>query len=124
MKKEYIIYSVDKIEEVSITVDYSMPLIKMIEACVTRRRNENINEKNFPIEGEGKENINLVVVGFVRRENYGNEVLVELKKMNMQPVMLPQLLAFGAKFPKKQEEFSEGFSSNKDQTPTSGENRV
>ena len=26
--------------------------------------------------------------------------------------------------PKKQEEFSEGFSSNKDQTPTSGENRV
>lgn len=50
-------YSVDKIEEVSITVDYNMSLLEMIKACELKRVNENINEKNFPVKGEGKKRL-------------------------------------------------------------------
>lgn len=87
-----------------VTVDYSKTLEQMIADGKYDWENPGINAKNFPMEGKGTSTANIELVHFNRNVD-SNGVLRELDNMGLRPATLPELLAFGAKYPEKQREF-------------------
>lgn len=87
-----------------VVVDYSKTLDEMIAAGLYDWKNDNINAKNFPVDGKGTSAVNVELIHF-NRTIESNEALNELDKMGYRPATLPELLAFGAKYPDKQREF-------------------
>ena len=92
----------------SVEVNYSQTLAEMIAAGKYDRKNDDINEKYFPIPkipaGPVKVALNLELVHFNRFIS-SDEVIAELKKRGLLPATLPELLAFGVAYPEKQREF-------------------
>lgn len=87
-----------------VTVDYSLSLAKMIKAGKYDWKNDNITAKNFPVKGEGKQ---AVVPELVHLNRFAStdEVLAHMEANNLRPATLPELLAFGEKYPDVQREF-------------------
>ncbi len=90
-----------------ITVDYDITVEDAIKAgnydevydlgCIT--------QKNFPIQKKGKSEL---VVEIIKLDYWATteEVLKELDRLGYRPVDLMELLAFGAKYPDVQREFT------------------
>ena len=87
-----------------VTVDYSKTLEQMIADGKYDWKNSDIKAKNFPLNGQGTTAVNIELVHF-NRNIESDTALAELDKMGLRPATLPELLAFGAKYPDKQREF-------------------
>lgn len=81
-----------------VEVDYSRSLKEMISAGKYEWAHSDIIEEHFPIFGQDKYKVDLELIHFNKVIN-SDEVLAELKKRGYRPATLPELLAFGAKYP-------------------------
>ncbi|MBI3825639.1 MAG: hypothetical protein HY294_06575 [Candidatus Rokubacteria bacterium] len=88
----------------SVAIDYTQSLAAMIKAGHYNWVNSDITEQHFPIT-PGPKDVSFELVHFDRLM-YTDAVLAELEKRGVRPATLPELLAFGAKYPEKQREFS------------------
>lgn len=95
----------DNAEIYSVAVDYSKTLVQMIQTGQYVRFDGEITAEHFPITGKGKEKVNLQLV-HLNREVRSGEALSELNRRGLRPATLPELLAFGAKYPELQREFT------------------
>lgn len=87
-----------------VLVDYCRSLEDMIAAGKYNDVNSDINAKHFPVAKHGKENVAVELVHFDRSIGSG-DALLELDKMGFRPATLPELLAFGEKYPDVQLQF-------------------
>lgn len=92
-----------------VTVDYNQSLQQMIEAGHYTEANSDITEKHFIqdiIENKdrGKVETTLTLVHFNRRMS-SDGVLKKFAQRDLRPGTLPELLAFGAKYPDIQRRF-------------------
>ena len=87
-----------------VTVDFSMTLVAMIAAGHYDWVNSNITQDHFLITGSGTVELELELIQFKNPMSTDN-VLKELDRQGYRPATLPELLAFGAKYPEKQREF-------------------
>jgi len=92
-----------------ISVDYDTSLADMLAAGKYDWGNSDVNDVNFPIppefSGLGKVDVNLELVCFGKKMDSYEEVLEELDSRGLRPGILPELLAFGARYPNKQLEY-------------------
>ena len=88
----------------SVKVDYNQSLREMIEAGKYDWVNNNIIQENFPVQGEGVQKVELVLIHLNGRMKT-KQVLEEFEKQNLRLSRLPELLAFGAKYPNIQKQF-------------------
>ncbi len=86
-----------------VTVDCRQSLQAMIQAGRYDWVNSDITEKHFPVT-RGSQDVSVELVHF-DREMTSDDVLAELDRRGLRPATLPELLAFGAKYPEKQREF-------------------
>lgn len=93
-----------KLSSYSLTLDYSKKFKQIIAAGKYDWVNDNITQKNFPINGEGTQEVEAVLVHFGKPMS-SEAVLAEFKKMNFDPPNLETLLALGATQPELQKEF-------------------
>ena len=89
---------------VHVTVDYTDSLEGMIAAGRYDWKNNDINAKNFPIQGAGNIAVSTILVHFNRYISTA-DALAELDKLGLRPATLPELLAVGAKETKLQKQF-------------------
>ncbi|OGY81471.1 MAG: hypothetical protein A3F54_02470 [Candidatus Kerfeldbacteria bacterium RIFCSPHIGHO2_12_FULL_48_17] len=87
-----------------LSIDYGKNLKKMIAEGNYDWVNDNITQKNFPIQGEGQQEVEAVIVPFSKAMS-SEGVLGEFQKMNLDPPNLEALLALGAAEPELQREF-------------------
>ena len=87
-----------------VTVDYSMSLADMITAGRYDWANEDITFKNFPINGKGQAEIMIEIIHF-NRCIQSEGALNDFENTGLRAAALPELLAFGAKYPDMQREF-------------------
>ena len=87
-----------------IAVNYCMSLKDMVSAGKYDEANSDINDKNFPIEKHGHEEIESQLIHFDRNIS-SEDAIKELDKMDLRPANLAELLAFGAKYPDEQRKF-------------------
>lgn len=87
-----------------ITVDYGLSLAEMIKTGKYDWVNDSITVEHFPLTGEGKVDLEVQLVHFKRLVESG-EAIKEMDGMGLRALTLPELLAFGAKFPEMQREF-------------------
>jgi len=88
----------------SVTVDYDLPLRKMIEAGHYDEKNPRINAVNFAVTRHGRINLDITVLDF----NYAvefREVLMEMEKRGIRTAELHELLAFVAQYPLERQRF-------------------
>ena len=87
-----------------ITVNYGQNLDQMIEAGQYDSVNYDITATNFPLKEKGTVEVSIKLVHF-NRSIRSEEAISELNKMGLRPATLPELLAFGAKYPQIQCQF-------------------
>jgi hypothetical protein len=95
----------------AVTVDYSRTLADMVEAGKYGEVDETIADQNFPWKN-GVENIQIYLFnarhdGATFSEEFTQSVDIVLTRMDelgLRPATLPELLAFGEKYPDKQRE--------------------
>lgn len=87
----------------SVVVDYTQSLAAMIKAGKYDWVNPDITEQHFPVK-PGSKDVSIELVHFDRVMT-SDEVLTELDRKGLRPATLPEVLAFGAKYPEKQREF-------------------
>lgn len=87
-----------------VEVDYGLTLAQMISAGRYDWTNDDINAQNFPIQGEGKAECELVLV-HLGKVATTDEVLAELDRRGLRPAKIEELLALGATRPELQKEF-------------------
>jgi hypothetical protein len=86
-----------------VSIDYRASLAAMIKAGRYDRVNSDITEKHFPVTpGDTDVVIELV---HLNRDIFARDAFAELDRSGFRPATLPELLAFGAKYPEKQREF-------------------
>lgn len=88
-----------------VVVDYDLSLADMIATGIYDWTNSDITAEHFPFIGEGKAEMAIELVHFGRIIEDGDECLRELDKMGLRAATLPELLAFGAKYPDMQRRF-------------------
>lgn len=88
-----------------VVVDYGLSLADMIAAGRYDWTNSNITAVHFPFTGEGKVEMAIELVHFGRVIEDGDEGLRELDKMGLRAATLPELLAFGIRYPDVQQQF-------------------
>lgn len=87
-----------------VEVDYAKSLADMVKAGKYDYASDNIVAKNFPIEGTGVVETELVLVHFDR--DIGSDAAIkELEQMGLVPCKIEHLLALGAKHPDLQREY-------------------
>lgn len=84
----------------SITVDYSKTLAEMIRSGNYRWRDHAINNKHF----QNKLSLNVKLIHYDKIMKL-DAVIRNLKIRGLRPATLPELLAFGVKYPEKQRRF-------------------
>ena len=94
----------ETIESFPISVDYGQTLASMIASCKLDWVNSGITQKNFPFTGNGKIELLPELVHFGKGISSDN-ALKEIDLRGLRPATLPELLAFGTKYPEKQREF-------------------
>jgi len=87
-----------------VTVNYDLPVEDAVKAGKYDWMNSNVSSKNFPSKRKGTAEEEIVLVHFNRKID-SDEAVRELGKMGLRPAELPELLAFGAKYPDVQREF-------------------
>lgn len=87
-----------------VTVDYSLTLEQMIAVGHFGWVNSDITSEHFPIVGIGKVELEGQLVHYER--NMSSEaVLADLDQKGLRSTTLPELLAFGAKYPEVQRQY-------------------
>ncbi len=92
------------LQSLKITVDYTQTLQEMIEKGKYDWVNSNIIQKNFPIRGEGKEEVRIKLFHFDCVIS-SRDAIAEMDRQGFRPATLPELLALGAVKPELQKEF-------------------
>lgn len=87
-----------------VLLDYGQTLQQMIANGKYNYANSNITSGNFPMTGNGKQEVIVELVHY-GRDMATDDVLKDLESKGMRPAILPELLAFGATNPEKQREF-------------------
>src|SRR3989338_10193376 len=85
-------------------VDYGQTLQQMIANGKYDYANSDITSGNFPMTGNGKQEVVVELVHF-GRDMESDAVIKEFEARGLRAAMLPDLLAFGATHPEKQREF-------------------
>jgi hypothetical protein len=88
----------------TINVNYDLPLEEMVKAGKYDWVNREITTDKFPSKRKGTAVIDVDLI-FFNRDMEWDEVLLALDKMGYRPAELPELLAFGAKYPDIQKNF-------------------
>jgi len=88
-----------------VTVNYDLSVEEAINAGSFQAVHADINAKNFPSTRKGEAALDIVLVRFEHRMK-SEEVLQDLDKEGLRAAELPELLAFGAKYPDVQRKFS------------------
>ena len=81
----------------TVIVDRSKTLSEMIHDSNLLRCSCEINDKNFPVQGDGSQEVELVLV-HLNQGTSTEEVLAHLDAHGLEPARLEHLLAFGAKY--------------------------
>lgn len=87
-----------------VLVDYGQTLQQMIAAGKYDYANSDINDKNFPVSGSGKQDVAIELVHY-GRDMETDAVLKDLEFKGMRPATLPELLSFGTTYPEEQRKF-------------------
>lgn len=92
-----------------VNVDYSISLEQMIVAGNYCWANTNINDNHFPVSKpndclSNKAEITIELVHLNKRVS-SDDAITELKKRGLRPATIPELLAFGAKYPNEQKKY-------------------
>lgn len=92
-------------EVYGVMIDYLKPQWQMVDEGKYDWRALDITSETFPITGSGTVEVKLRLVHFGRRATT-KEVTEYLESNGLQAGKVEDLLAFGAKYPEKQREFS------------------
>jgi len=84
-----------------VLVDYEQTLQQMIAVGKYDYANSDINSNNFPITGNGKQEVIVELVHY-GRDMTTDDVLKDLESKGMRPAILPELLSLGATYSEKQ----------------------
>ncbi|MEX1997275.1 MAG: hypothetical protein WEA04_01165 [Candidatus Andersenbacteria bacterium] len=84
-----------------VTIDYGQSVEDMVKAGKYDYANEDIVAKNFPVEGNGTVEFELVLVHFDRDITSG-AAIKKMEQMGLVPCKIEHLLALGAKHPELQ----------------------
>ena len=95
-KSEFQSYPVD--------VNYDLPVKAMVKAGKYDYANSDVNDANFRTTRSGQAEVGIILVHF-NRVISTEDALKELDRQGLRPAELPELLAFGDEFPKKQLKF-------------------
>ncbi len=88
-----------------VCVNHALSLKDMIKRGKYDWKNEDITSKNFPHDtAQGTKELNVELVHFGRYIE-SDEVISEMEKLGLRPATLPELLAFGEKYPDIQREY-------------------
>lgn len=87
-----------------VVVDYAKSLSAMIAAGNYDWVNSDISEKNFPVKGQGKVELNTELIHYDKSMG-SDDIVRDMESRNLRPATLPELLAFGETYPDKQREF-------------------
>lgn len=88
----------------SVVVDYNLSLADMIKAGEYDWINDDITSEHFPIQGEGKQELEIILLHFDRYVS-SDEANKEIDKAGYRSATLPELLALGASQPELQRQF-------------------
>lgn len=88
----------------SIPVDYTLTLEKMIAAGNYDWKGEGVTSDKFPINKRKNGNVTINLVHF-DREIKPDDAIARLDEMGLRPAEFPELLALGAKLPNLQRDF-------------------
>jgi len=88
-----------------VTVNYVLSVEAAIDAGNYQAVHRDITSKNFPSQRSGQAELEIVLIRYEHRMK-SEDVLEELGKEGLRPAELPELLAFGAKYPDVQRKFS------------------
>lgn len=91
-------------EVFQVIINYSKTFANMIKTGKYDWVNNDITQEHFPITGEGTIELKAELIHFGKTMSTDN-VLKELDRRGLRPATLPELLAFGEKYPEKQREF-------------------
>lgn len=87
-----------------VTVNYDLSVEDAVKAGKYDCKNDRITSKNFPSKRKGKVDAEIILVKFAK-DMESEAILLELDKQGLRPAELPELLAFGEKYPEVQREF-------------------
>jgi len=87
-----------------VVVNYDQSVEVAVKAGKYGWSNSDITTKHFPSQRKGTAEIEIILVHF-NRAIESDEAVRELDKQGLRPAELPELLAFGAKYPDVQREF-------------------
>ena len=88
-----------------VAVNYELSVEAAIDAGSYQAVHGDITSKNFPSQRSGQAELEMVLIRYEHRMKSEN-VVEELDKEGLRPAELPELLAFGAKYPDVQRKFS------------------
>jgi hypothetical protein len=89
---------------VFIIVDYTRSLAEMIKAGAYDFVNPDITSERFPIKGIGKVKLNPELIHYGKFMS-SDDIIKDMNQRGFRPATLPELLAYGEKYPDKQREF-------------------
>jgi hypothetical protein len=92
------------VQQYLVTVNYDLSVKDAITAGRYDWKNDNITAKNFRSLRTGKADLEIILVKFDDAVS-SEDVLRELDKQGLRAAELPELLAFGEKYPDVQREF-------------------
>lgn len=87
-----------------VVVNYGKTLAEMIQFGKYGWVNDDINDRNFPIQRSGQHEVELALV-HLNRDATTKEVLAHLDSNGLKAAGIEHLLAFGATYPEIQKEF-------------------
>jgi hypothetical protein len=87
-----------------VLVDCTKSLAEMIQAGSYGYVNSDINSKNFRVEGQGQQKVEVVLFHFKRAISI-DDALREMEKAGYRPARIEELLALGAQYPDLQKQF-------------------
>ncbi len=87
-----------------VTVNYDLSVEDAVIAGKYGWANSDISSKHFPSQRKGTTDAEIILVHF-NRDTGSDDVLRDLDKQGLRPAELPELLAFGSKYPDVQREF-------------------
>lgn len=88
----------------AVLVDYSRTLAQMIAAGRYDWVNPDITEEHFPVKGEGRKTVKVVLFHF-NKVMTSDQVIIELDAQGYLPARIEELLGLGEGKPKLQNEF-------------------
>lgn len=88
-------------KKVTVIIDYRQSLDKMIKAGDYNSVQQFINSKNFPIKGVGQQKREIFLINFGQKI-LQRRVVEYMKKNNLRPAVIEELVAVGNQYPKVQ----------------------